>query len=95
MEKTNVNGGALALGHPLGNSGSRAIALGSTAACLPLTWWLGRRVLGPWPARWGVILLGGWPDLWLAAVERAMAEDHSWDQVAGEYLRHYQQFCLV
>ncbi len=47
---------------------SQHVALLTATALLPLTWWLGRLLLGRWPALLAVGLLAGWADLRLFAV---------------------------
>lgn len=42
---------------------SQLLALGACASTIPLTWALGRLLLGRWPALWGALLLAAWPDL--------------------------------
>lgn len=57
----------LAASRPLGGllEGSQAVSALSLAALLPLTWWLGRAVVGGVPAVLAVLLLAGSPDLLL------------------------------
>lgn len=46
---------------------TQLLALVAQTACLPLTWWIGRGLVGRWPALLAVALLAGWPDLLLFA----------------------------
>jgi len=46
---------------------SQILALAAITGLLPLTWWLGRRLWGPWTGLLAVGLLAAWPDLGLFA----------------------------
>ena len=48
---------------------ARWVGVGSTAALLPLTWWLTRGTLGRWPALLGLGVLLSWADLRALALQ--------------------------